>query len=85
MKKKTLYGIVAMMTIALGSVKTYNGLTQNNMSVLMMENMEALTSGEDGHFWLDLFGCNGGNDKCFTGTLSFDGFEISGTWYKNPT
>ena len=48
MKKKILYGIVAMMTIALGSVKAYEGLTQNNMSALMMENIEALTNGEDG-------------------------------------
>ena len=46
MKKKILYGIVAMMTIALGSVKAYEGLTQNNMSALMMENIEALTNGE---------------------------------------
>ena len=48
MKKKILYGIVAMMCATIGGVKAYDGLTKNNMSALMVENIEALTSGDVG-------------------------------------
>ena len=48
MKKKILYGIVAMMCATIGGVKAYDGLTQNNMSALMVENIEALTADAEG-------------------------------------
>ena len=47
MKRKMLYGIVAIMCATIGGVKAYDGLTQNNMSALMVENIEALTNGDN--------------------------------------
>ena len=46
MKKKILYGIVAMMCATIGGVKAYDGLTKNNMSALMVVNVEALTKAD---------------------------------------
>ncbi|MBO8470373.1 MAG: hypothetical protein IAB82_01095 [Bacteroidetes bacterium] len=53
------------------------------MDDLFSANVEALTEVENiGDFMEKYFGCNGGQYQCFSGTVSFKGASISGTWYQ---
>lgn len=56
---------------------------EKKMDDLFSANVEALTEVENiGDFMEKYFGCNGGQYQCFSGTVSFKGASISGTWYQ---
>ncbi len=87
MKRIKHFAVVAMISIvATAGYAGYTAYEYANMTDaerMLMANLEALTKDEkDGSFWLDTFGCDGGDYKCFTGSLSFAGVSVSGTWYK---
>lgn len=48
MKKKVLLGVVMLLIAVLGGIGAFNQMTCTNVSALLMENIEALTSNESG-------------------------------------
>lgn len=46
MKRKILLGVVMLLTAVFGGIRVFNQMAPNNMSALLVENIEALTADE---------------------------------------
>ena len=44
-------------------------------------NAAAVPEGAVGEAIREMLGCPGGNKKCFSGTVSYNGLSFTGTWY----
>lgn len=85
MKKR----ILIFASLAVAVVATWFVLGNQPEKDLTSRNIEALAgptgpsgggpAGNPG----DFIGCPGGNKKCFTGSISYGGGTISGTWYQD--
>lgn len=86
--KKVMILVSAIVLTASAATAAYV-YSQKSSSDLFEANVEALTSGEsapDGSvmdYVCKYIGCCGRNDKCFSGSVSIKGVEISGTFYMN--
>ena len=83
MKKKLLFGGVAML-LAAAAVTGFSVCKQSDVSDLLNANVEALATGEQQglmKYVCEYLGCCGGEKKCFTGSVSYGGASVSGTFY----
>ncbi len=85
--KKLMILVSAIVLTASAATAAY--VYSQKSSDLFDANVAALTSGEsapDGSvmdYVCKYIGCCGRNDKCFSGSVSIKGVEISGTFYMN--
>lgn len=78
MKTKVILLAGILATVAMLSGLAVASKDNSGSDVLLHENVEALTSGESIREFLD---CPGGNKQCFSGSVSYGGISVKGTWY----
>lgn len=74
--------VLATIVVAGGAILFVNA--GGKQDSLFAENVEALTETEQGtliHYVCKHLGCCGGEKKCFSGSFSYGGASISGTFY----
>ncbi len=89
MKKIIIASISAFAVFCAMSVITSVNVSESSLSELSKANVEALAAPQKAEkkvetvadFMREYFGCPGGNNKCFTGSISYGGAAINGTWY----
>ncbi len=85
--KKVMILVSAIVLTASATTAAY--VFSQKPSGIFEANVEALTSDEaapDGSamsYVCKYIGCCGGDDKCFSGSVSIKGVEFSGTFYMN--
>ena len=83
MKKKLLLA-GATLLLAAAAVTGFAAYEKSNVSDLLDANVEALATGEQQglmKYVCEYLGCCGGEKKCFTGSVSYGGASVSGTFY----
>lgn len=83
MKKKLLLA-GATLLLAAAAVTGFAAYDKSNVSDLLDANVEALATGEQQglmKYVCEYLGCCGGEKKCFTGSVSYGGASVSGTFY----
>ena len=83
MKKKLLLA-GATLLLATAAVTGFAAYDKSNVSDLLDANVEALATGEQQglmKYVCEYLGCCGGEKKCFTGSVSYGGASVSGTFY----
>lgn len=62
---KTAIAVVCVVAASFGGMKAYNNVNQSEADMLLAENVEALSSGDDySGDWCYLFGCYGDDTGC---------------------
>ena len=83
MKNKLLLA-GATLLLAAAAVTGFAAYEKSNVSDLLDANVEALATGEQQglmKYVCEYLGCCGGEKKCFTGSVSYGGASVSGTFY----
>ena len=83
MKKKLLLA-GATLLLAAAAVTGFASYEKSDVSDLLDANVEALATGEQQglmKYVCEYLGCCGGEKKCFTGSVSYGGASVSGTFY----
>ena len=83
MKNKLLLA-GATLLLAAAAVTGFAAYDKSNVSDLLDANVEALATGEQQglmKYVCEYLGCCGGEKKCFTGSVSYGGASVSGTFY----
>lgn len=82
--KTTIFAVIAAAILAAATITTVK--TIRNTNPLLDANVEALAETEQGtlvHYACKYLGCCGGDNKCFTGSVTIGGVIIEGTFYMN--
>ena len=88
MKKTIIISISAIAALCLASA-AFSGNVFHSMSELSKANVEALAAPQKAEkkvetvadFARETLGCPGGKNKCFSGSITFKGATLEGTWY----
>lgn len=77
---KIKYALISAVLLVAATV-TYVEVIKNK-TPLFEANVEALADGEDGtNYACKYLGCCGGENKCFTGSITIGGVKFEGTFY----
>lgn len=87
MKKVIIASVSALAILSVATVISCKTISKSSINELSKANVEALAAPKAkkvetvADFMREYFGCPGGNNKCFTGSISYGGASINGTWY----
>lgn len=79
---KIKYAIIAATILVAGTVTSMKTIKKS--TPLFEANVEALADSEGGtmvYYACKYLGCCGGENKCFTGSITIGGVKIEGTFY----
>ena len=79
---KIKYALIAAVLLVAATVTSVEVI--KNKTPLFEANVEALADGEDGtmvYYACKYLGCCGGENKCFTGSITIGGVKFDGTFY----
>lgn len=79
-------GLTGLAVMAAAVTATISSVNANSTEFdLLSQNIEALTNDEQGGglagVACSILGCCGGDYKCFTGSVTYNGISIEGTFY----
>ena len=89
MKKVFVVLISACAVICVCALASGRSLVKSSLSELSKANVEALAAPQKAEkkvetvadFARETLGCPGGKNKCFSGSITFKGATLEGTWY----
>jgi hypothetical protein len=86
--KKLLFLAGALLITAGATATIWYSTRSNDKLSLLEQNIEVLANNEYEkgtimHYVCNYFGCCGGDNKCFEGSVSFRGISASGTFFHN--
>ena len=87
MKKKLIISGLAIATLCVAALISSTNVSKTSLSELSKANVEALAAPKAkkvetvADFARVTLGCPGGNNNCFSGSITFKGATLEGTWY----